>query len=1319
MAEFEFQPLISEEQDSSVSWYKAGAAGIASGILKVPEGIFSLAAELIDLGLDTDTAADVEQFFDKLNPFEEVAEQHGAGKLTEALVSIGVPGAYGFKIGSKLANSYFASKKAGKVFSAANGVKSAMKADALNKKAGYAKFAAGVAGGAAGETFVADVEEIGSFGDLFDRGPTQLDTWGLDGGREDATRKLMNRFKFGSEALLITPFAAGVGKSAKKLATEGKKLAHSNSKFDRYLAKFAAGFTPEGELTKEIFGSQRVMEGFRAGDINKATDLVRDLDVTISKAFPQMQKVLDRSLTTKEQDQFYKDINELIFDGDLTKLSDPKKTDAFVKNLTKKNVDKETASNLVNIIDDARGTFGNLLETTNRFNAPELRNIIQDRLKQSIQGTYKIFETNPVLGIFGRFRPTNEAMENAIEYFRSAFAKQNPDKTYNKDSIQYYQDAKELVDRIVEQGLKAKKTSKGLPDINYLKKTLEDTPGGDTIIKSLEETGAPTKVIKDLLGYVQDPRYGIFNAITELSGMARTASMLDQIANENKAMKELGEPGAFWDNLAEARKATNGVIADKDLVKVGDVLGDLTKFNVGSLANPLSTKYTTRDIANAWARANNLVEGAFTAAVRGREGASAAEKGASFLWRSLVLLPKAGSQLAKTVFSIPTHLRNLISAGAFASANGILFEGLWNPKLLGNSFKRGWEISGVAPWKGSRFNNKEFEKAYRELLELGIVNSQVQIGDLKNLMRDVKWGEGVMDLDKIMNPMLTKLKKIPAYLQGKYVAEDDFWKITNYFVELDRRAAAYKRNGINKTVQELKEETASIVRNTVPNYSYVGDYVRTARLLPVGNFMSFPSEMIRTTTNIAEQAVKEMRHSKPVRGSNISPWVYETGKGFVKNDNPMYRIGATRAAGMATTLTVVPTMTVEGAKALYNVTEDEIQALRQFVPSWSKNSTLIPIRDEETGDLKYIDFSHSNAYDLIARPFRTLANEITMGQNDGETILKSFTDGMDEVMTELASPFIDESIWTTAASDVSLYPFLPGRGGRTREGKVLWTDQTPIGERYAIKFRHLMEALAPSYKQGVRLYQTATGTPTKTGEFLEGKTLGINDQVLGFMGFRPISVDPLKAMGFKIAEYQRGIREARREFTGGYFGLLKGGPIDANDVITKFYESNKARFNVQMEMYKNINSAQILGESKSILRKEFNDRQLTDKTFNSLAKGKFEPYYPSDDIRDRFKEIAKDLGTYDVFNTVRPTLRRMLQDMKRLNYESGWDLDLVEYSSDLDTPPLPIQPAPSAQIINSALTQNNNVMKTGLTQTENALLNDEEKMIRLRNRNIA
>ena len=158
----------------------------------------------------------------------------------------------------------------------------------------------------------------------------------------------------------------------------------------------------------------------------------------------------------------------------------------------------------------------------------------------------------------------------------------------------------------------------------------------------------------------------------------------------------------------------------------------------------------------------------------------------------------------------------------------------------------------------------------------------------------------------------------------------------------------------------------------------------------------------------------------------------------VKNDNPFYRIGATRISGMAFTLGAVPAMLVEGSKALYNVSKDELEALRQFVPDWSRNSTLIPMRDEKTGELKYIDFSHSNAYDVVAKPFRTLLNEITSASKDGDTILKGFMSGIEEASTELAAPFVDESIWTEAATDLTL------RAGRTREGKVLYTDQTPV-----------------------------------------------------------------------------------------------------------------------------------------------------------------------------------------------------------------------------------------------------------------------------------
>ena len=49
---------------------------------------------------------------------------------------------------------------------------------------------------------------------------------------------------------------------------------------------------------------------------------------------------------------------------------------------------------------------------------------------------------------------------------------------------------------------------------------------------------------------------------------------------------------------------------------------------------------------------------------------------------------------------------------------------------------------------------------YRELLELGVTNSNVRMGDLKNLMRDAKVFEsGNVATDSILKPMMKALGK--------------------------------------------------------------------------------------------------------------------------------------------------------------------------------------------------------------------------------------------------------------------------------------------------------------------------------------------------------------------------------------------------------------------------------------------------------------------------------------------------------------------------------------------------------------------------------
>jgi len=102
--------LTPPEEENQVSLMSSIGAGIVTGLIKIPEGAASLYANIYDLTNDTDTALDVEKWFDdnvykKLGNIEEKAEATTAGKITSALVNIGVPGGIAFRYGIKAADN--------------------------------------------------------------------------------------------------------------------------------------------------------------------------------------------------------------------------------------------------------------------------------------------------------------------------------------------------------------------------------------------------------------------------------------------------------------------------------------------------------------------------------------------------------------------------------------------------------------------------------------------------------------------------------------------------------------------------------------------------------------------------------------------------------------------------------------------------------------------------------------------------------------------------------------------------------------------------------------------------------------------------------------------------------------------------------------------------------------------------------------------------------------------------------------------------------------------------------------------------------------
>ena len=170
-------------------------------------------------------------------------------------------------------------------------------------------------GGATGEAFVADIEKIGTFGDLLG-GPTKVDREPEATNRGEALRKLLNRVRFSSEGVLLTP-VYGVGKGAKELALRGKDLAYSENRFLRLVDKVGGAFRARGrENHKEVFEAKMKQMGRKMGDAKKAESLSNYMTLQIDEMFPTTQRVFDKSVQ-REKDLFLAELDEALFKGNL------------------------------------------------------------------------------------------------------------------------------------------------------------------------------------------------------------------------------------------------------------------------------------------------------------------------------------------------------------------------------------------------------------------------------------------------------------------------------------------------------------------------------------------------------------------------------------------------------------------------------------------------------------------------------------------------------------------------------------------------------------------------------------------------------------------------------------------------------------------------------------------------------------------------------------------------------------------------------------------------------------------------------------------
>jgi hypothetical protein len=583
-------------------------------------------------------------------------------------------------------------------------------------------------------------------------------------------------------------------------------------------------------------------------------------------------------------------------------------------------------------------------------------------------------------------------------------------------------------------------------------------------------------------------------------------------------------------------------------------------------------------------------------------------------WYSNIMQIKAGAQIAKTIFSPMTQIRNVTTASFFPLASGLI----GTRSSLSDAFK----LVADDIFQGAKTDLNKLNAEVDDLVTRGVIDQNIQVGEIKNILDKAQ--QGKISFNSFMsNPTVKKFVDV-------YQGGDNVWKIyaDRFYQSALIDAFGNPKANPNKVLQEvkdwyrtvakdefiedsvlkpgtkksadeaLKEVSAYLVTNTMPTYSKVPKVIQELRKLPLGNFIAFPAEIIRTSANLVTIGARELTSTNP----------------YIR------QMGARRLIGASMTFGGIGKIVQETGEYLTGVSQDTMEkARRSFVPIYERNATLIPVsKPDENGNFKYINFSYSNPYDTLVRPVNAVLNAYGNGQlrkDSVDTIIYNMFIGDAEnpgAIPELISPFISESIGTERLADVSY------RRGETRSGSKVFYEDDDLQTKMARSFEHILGGLEPGAATSFRrVWQGATGQFTDSGTARDAR-----DELTALLsGVRIQEVKPLASMPFIITSFNKDQRNINNKFAR----VAYGPNTSAEQKLSAFKNNILDSFYSQKQLYQTYIDAQELGVDEDDLNEMLLDRLKNREQVGALMEGEFKtPNFSSSAFRAQINRLERE-----------------------------------------------------------------------------------------------
>ena len=574
-----------------------------------------------------------------------------------------------------------------------------------------------------------------------------------------------------------------------------------------------------------------------------------------------------------------------------------------------------------------------------------------------------------------------------------------------ENAIRYFRETLKIDEKDIPQVLKAYTDGMKKGEFNSFLKGVG--PRTSQILKQRKDI--PVE-IRNLWGEVKDPFVNYVNSFTKLANLKSEYKFRKEIAEE---ALDQGDAVATRDPLKGVGRGQVGKTPEGEDVAFQQV----ERLGLGGVRNNIDDPLEGLFLNDAWKK--GIEEG--TEVFIG-EGS----------WLKSWMKIKATSQAMKTVFSIPTHGRNILGNLFIMTANGTV-----NPSQFGKAFKD-------TSRRLLNINTKEGRERLARYQELGVVDSAI---DARQLRKSAQEGFNLGPNGFAQKTAAGRgVKKGIEKTTQLYEAEDNLFKIANF----ENLLKNYRKAFPDMPKEQLERFVAQRTRDMMPNYNLVPKAIKSLRAFPVGNFVAFPAEMVRNSYNLAKYAWKD------ISGRTAK----ELGITDPEAIKQLRNIGYKRLAGMSVAA-IAGDAAVDQSKEIFGISDEQEAMFQKTLAPWEQGTNKIflsPLQRNKKGDIEveYMNLGPIDPYAYIKNPVKMVINAAINNQDYNETELN---DMYTKAITDVIAPFTNPSM--ALASALEAYR---GKGAVADESalapisRVLLSTFTPGTVDFFVKRQKFLES---------------------------------------------------------------------------------------------------------------------------------------------------------------------------------------------------------------------------------------------------------------------